>query len=200
MNLVKLICSCFCLAYAANAFAFTTGPSTARPGGAAEVVRPVTDSQTNRPVTEAAGNRPSTTADVYRPTTSSEGARPKTQEGVYRPATTVDIVHPSTTVTPGADTGNKSSGFTAGGAKSASPVAAAANTGKAPGSDAKVPDAYKMGQGESGLGKVDDAQKAAAAANSTIKKAKAVDQKAMQSKGVPSGLEDKLKNAVSGKK
>ena len=193
----SFVVGCICL----------TGTGNAAPVTQVSVSHPTTQAETTRPTTAVAVNRPTTDSSVSHPQTTVSVDRPSTAVNVSHPVTEVTVFHPETENT-SADTSAGSSGSgsqqravsaktVAAGTASAGAKPSMMSTYQAP--QAKDFKAAKLGGGEAGLGKINEAEKDAAAASFKLPKGEEVSAKSvLENKG--SNIKSKVNKAIENKK
>lgn len=181
---------------------FTSGGAWAAPVTAVSVSHPKTNTTVTHPTTAVAVSHPRTVAPVTHPKTTVTVTRPQTSVPVSHPTTNAPVSHPTTSVpvTHPQTTATSSD-------KSAAPEPtkqAVDNSATAPAAQqkgsmmsnyqapkAKDFKAAKLGGGEQGLGKTNEAEKDAAAAS--LKPPKALEFEDTANSNLKSKLTEKVK-------
>ena len=150
------------------------------------------------PKTTVQVTHPTTQATVHVPQGNTVVTHPVTTVPVTHPTTAVTVTHPTTMATP---TQTQPSAANSGGKMASGGDYASYKNAKTFSSSSSTPQAAKLGQGESGLGKDPNAdQKAAAAAAFSLPKAQSSQlnvQEVLKNTQLPSGSEKKLKSKMA---
>lgn len=181
-----------------------TQTTVVRPTTSAFVTHPTTATAVTRPTTKVSVLRPTTSVAVQHATTQVPVSHPKTEESVVRPTTVVSVLHPTTQVavehptTPQTGLHPVTSGSVVtvpakGAKKGASADATTSMTGYQP-PKAKEFKPVKLGGGEAGLGKLNEAEKDAAAA--AFKPPTAVDPSSAAATAKPGEGSDNFKKSA----